>query len=384
MLSPLNDEERLDWMQLIRTPNIGPVTFFNLVRKFGSAGEALKTLPEFSQKAGRKKPLIPSNRDDARQEIKKAWNLGIQILAACEPDYPVHLRAIPSAPPLIYARGHISLFERKAVAIIGARNASGLGQKLTRNLAKDLGAQNITIVSGLARGIDTAAHIASLDTGTIAVVAGGVDHVYPPENEELMRQIADRGLILSERHLGAIPTSRDFPRRNRLISGLSAGVVIVEAAIKSGTLITANYANEQGREVFAVPGSPLDPRSQGANRLIRDGATLVESAEDIIQVLATQNRSLFEAGNEDDPDHSEFGQAPMPQKLEAEELAPADRHHLEKMILQLLGYNPLHRDEIIRETPEHPGRVADILLDLVLSDRITESDPGYFCLNDAD
>jgi len=384
MLSPLNDEERLDWMQLIRTPNIGPVTFFNLVRKFGSAGEALKTLPEFSQKAGRKKPLIPSNRDDARQEIKKAWNLGIQILAACEPDYPVHLRAIPSAPPLIYARGHISLFERKAVAIIGARNASGLGQKLTRNLAKDLGAQNITIVSGLARGIDTAAHIASLDTGTIAVVAGGVDHVYPPENEELMRQIADRGLILSERHLGAIPTSRDFPRRNRLISGLSAGVVIVEAAIKSGTLITANYANEQGREVFAVPGSPLDPRSQGANRLIRDGATLVESAEDIIQVLATQNRSLFEAGNEDDPDHSGFGQAPIPQKLEAEELAPADRQHLEKMILQLLGYNPLHRDEIIRETPEHPGRVADILLDLVLSDRITESDPGYFCLNDAD
>lgn len=365
----LNEAERLDWLQLIRTQNIGPVTFHRLIGKFGTAAKALAALPDLSRKAGRRAPFKPANRDDCARELKEADKYGARLIAACEDDYPAALKTIPDHPPLIYVRGHASLFQKPAIAIIGARNASGVGRKIARTLATDLGAAGYVIASGLARGIDGAAHDAAIATGTIAVVAGGVDVIYPPEHEDLTDRIARQGAVISECPMGAQPTARDFPKRNRLISGLSRGVVVVEAAARSGTLLTANFALEQGREVFAVPGSPLDPRCQGANRLIRDGAGLVENAQDIIDVLATQGlaargRDLFDLSeglNEREPD-------------------PAALSSLRRRVLEILSFTPLHRDEILREADAPPGLVADALLDLVLSGEAQEHDGGRFSL----
>ena len=292
----LDDQERLDWLQLIRTDSIGPITFHRLIKKYGSAAEALTALPELSSNAGRKKPLRAASRDEAQEELNRADEINARLISFCEPDYPQMLAAIPDPPPVIYLCGHASLFEKPAVAIIGARNASAVGRKIARTLAAGLGEADVTVVSGLARGIDGAAHDASIESGTIAVVAGGVDVIYPPEHEELTRAIASRGALISERPPGYQPTARDFPRRNRLISGLSRGVIVVEAAAKSGTLITARFALEQGREVFAVPGSPLDPRCQGANKLIRDGAMLVQEAQDVLDVLAAQSGGMDAKG----------------------------------------------------------------------------------------
>ncbi len=293
-LPKLSEAERLDWLQLIRTENIGPITFARLLSRFGSAAAAIDALPQMAQKAGRKLPLRAALRSDAEREIERAIRIGARLIASCEAEYPEPLASIADAPPLLYVRGHASLFAKPAVAIIGARNASGVGRKIARSLSEGLGASGIVIVSGLARGIDGAAHEAALKTGTIAVVAGGVDIIYPPEHAALTELIAEQGAIVSERPPGAEPKARDFPRRNRIIAGLSRGVVVVEAAARSGTLITARFALEQGREVFAVPGSPLDPRCQGANALIRDGATLVQSGTDILDALAAQIRTVEE------------------------------------------------------------------------------------------
>ena len=371
----LNEAERLDWLQLIRTPNIGPITFHRLIAKYTSASSALKALPELSRKAGRRTTLKAPSRDEAKCELEKAQIDGVRIIAACEPEYPAPLAAIPDPPPLLYVKGHASLFEKPAVAIIGARNASGVGRKIARTLATDLGAADIVIASGLARGIDGAAHEAALPTGTIAVVAGGVDVIYPPEHDDLTRRISEEGAVISECPMGARPTARDFPKRNRIISGLSRGVVVVEAAARSGTLITARFALEQGREVFAVPGSPLDPRCQGANNLIRDGAGLVQNAEDILNVLVTQNRGAAE-GRNDLFDWAENENA----EPDAELLASVRRQ-----VRELLGFTPLHRDEILREIDASPGLVADALLDLVIAGDAKELDAGRFVMNeDAD
>ncbi len=395
MAHSLTDEEKADWIQLIRTPNIGPITFYRLIKKFGTAAKALSVLPEFSRQAGRKKPLIPSDRQAAQDEIKTAWQKGIIIIAACEAEYPTALRAIADPPPIIFVNGHVSLFEKPAIAIIGARNASGIGRKFARQLSLDLGQAGYVITSGLARGIDGAAHGAALETGTIAVVAGGVDHIYPPEHDELTANIAKRGAIISERHIGAQPTARDFPKRNRIISGLSRGVVIVEAAAKSGTLITARYALEQGREVFAVPGSPLDPRSQGANRLIRDGATLVENADDIIQAIATQTRSLQETSDDEELMDNLFGPLNKPGKPvcagskppanmgDSVDDSPQDTKKLREDIFAFLSYSPIHRDEIIREFSATSGMIADALLDLVLCGEVTETSGGFFARDES-
>ncbi len=365
------DRDRLDWLQLIRTQNIGPVTFHRLIAKYGTAAKALTALPDLSRKAGCARPLKAADRDACERELKEAEKHGARLIAACEDDYPTVLKAIPDHPPLLYVRGHASLFEKPAVAIIGARNASGVGRKIARSLATDLGEAGYVIASGLARGIDGAAHDAALQHGTIAVVAGGVDVIYPPEHDELTERIAREGAVISECPMGAQPTARDFPKRNRLISGLSRGVVVVEAAAKSGTLLTANFALDQGREVFAVPGSPLDPRCQGANRLIRDGATLVENAQDIIDVLSQQGgvassgRDLFDwAGG-----------------MGEREPEQAVMVSLKRQILELLSFTPLHRDEILREADAPPGLVADILLDLVLAGEAQEHDGGRFSLN---
>ena len=372
MARPLSDAEKLDWLQLIRTQNIGPITFHRLLAKYASAGNALKALPELSQKAGRRKPLRAGSRAQAEAELRDAERQGARLIAACEPDYPQALAAIPDHPPILYVRGHASLFEKPALAIVGARNASGVGRKIARTLAAELGAAGLVIVSGLARGIDGAAHEASLETGAIAVVAGGVDIVYPPEHEDLTARIARQGAVISECPMGHQPTARDFPKRNRLIAGLSRGVVVVEAAAKSGTLITANFANDQGREVFAVPGSPLDPRCHGANRLIRDGATLVERAEDVLEALAGQTRGV----KENDGDLFDWtGEETDAHEADAEKMAS-----LRRRLLELLSFTPLHRDEILREAGEPPGLVADALLELALSGKVEEHSGGRFSL----
>jgi len=366
----LNDRERLDWLQLIRTPSIGPITFHRLIAKYGAAGEALKALPDLSRKAGRRAPLRAASRDAAKSELAEADRQGARLIALCEDDYPTALAAIADPPPILYLRGHASLFEKPAIAIIGARNGSGVGRKIARRLAADLGAAGVVVASGLARGIDGAAHEAALSTGTIAVVAGGVDVIYPPEHDELTACIAKQGAMISECPVGYKPTARDFPKRNRLISGLSRGVVVVEAAAKSGTLITARFALEQGREVFAVPGSPLDPRCQGANRLIRDGAVLTERAEDILEMLAQQDRGVSEdrrglfdwsAAADEEPD-------------------PAALVSLRRQLLEILSFTPLHRDEILREADAPPGLVADALLELTLAGEALEHAGGQFSL----
>lgn len=375
MMQALSDGEKLDWLQLIRTRNIGPITFHRLLAKYGNAGEALKALPELSRKAGGRAPLRAADRGSAEAEMMEAERRGVQIVAACEPDYPAALAAIPDHPPVLFVRGHTSLFDKPAVAIVGARNASGVGRKMARTLAGDLGASGVVVVSGLARGIDGAAHEASLATGAIAVVAGGVDVIYPPEHEDLTARLASQGAVLSECPMGYQPTARDFPKRNRLIAGLSRGVVVVEAASKSGTLITANFANDQGREVFAVPGSPLDPRCQGANRLIRDGATLVETAEDILEALASQNRGVKEGPRD------LFDWADAESNVDYDEAALAS---LREQVLEVLSFTPLHRDEILREMDAPPGLVADALLELTLCGEAAEHEGGRFSLSASD
>jgi len=364
---PLSPTERLDWLQLIRTESVGPITFSRLLARFGSAAAALRALPNLSRSVGRPVALKLFDRGDAEAELARADALGCRLLAAAEPDYPDLLRALPDRPPLIYVRGHTGLFERPAVAVIGARNASTAGRRIARLLAEGLGRAGVVVVSGLARGIDSAAHEAALASGTVAVVAGGADIAYPPENAGLMNDIADSGAVISERAPGWEPTARDFPRRNRLISGLSRGVVVVEAAAKSGTLITARFALEQGREVFAVPGSPLDPRCQGANGLLRQGAILVETAEDILAVLAEQNRGAREARPPED-----FGDAGEPD--------PALIRDVRAAVREQLSFTPMHRDAILREVDAAPALIIDALLELVLSGEAEEHSGGRFSL----
>jgi len=375
MARRLDEAEKLDWLQLIRTHTIGPITFHRLLEKFETARAVIDALPDISREAGRAVPLRAGDRSAAQAEMREAERRGARLIAACEPEYPQALGAIGDHPPVLFVCGHAALFEKPAVAIIGARNASGAGRKIARTLAADLGAAGVVVVSGLARGIDGAAHEASLATGAVAVVAGGVDVIYPPEHEALTARIAAEGALLSEQPMGYRPTARDFPKRNRLISGLSRGVVVVEAASRSGTLITARFANEQGREVFAVPGSPLDPRCQGANGLIREGATLVETAEDILAALAAQTRQIKE-GPRDLFDWAEGPQETAPD--------PADIAALRARILEILSITPLHRDDILREAAAPPGLVADALLELILSGEAAEHEGGRFSLGGVD
>ena len=271
------------WLRLSRAEGVGPRTFQGLINRFGGAGAALEALPMLAAARGRH-VRIPS-ASEGETELRQAEKLGIRLLASGEEDYPARLLEIDGPPPILAVRGDPLLLHRKAVALVGARNASALGRKMAMRLADGLAEAGYLVVSGLARGIDTEAHRASLDRGTVAVLAGGLDKPYPPENEALYNDICASGAAISEMPLGLSPRGRDFPRRNRLIAGLSLGVVIVEAARRSGSLITARLAAEAGREVMAVPGSPLDPRAQGCNQLIRDGAMLVQSAADVIELV---------------------------------------------------------------------------------------------------
>jgi DNA processing protein len=294
--------------------------------------------------------------DDSARELEALAKLGGRLIASCEAEFPPGLRALEAPPPVISVLGHPHLLQKEMIAIVGARNASALARKFADILAHELGFSGLVIVSGLARGIDAAAHEAALAVGTVGVVAGGVDIIYPPENEKLYGAIRNQGVILSEMRLGEAPQARHFPRRNRIISGLARGVVVVEAAEKSGSLITAGYALDQGREVFAVPGSPLDPRARGANRLIKEGAVLTESAEDVLAVLSPMLGGAFQ-----EPDS--LLPIPSTQALEAE----ADR--IRTRIEEALGPAPVEIDELIRQLGAPVAAVLTVILELELAGR---------------
>ena len=349
----LTDQERVDWLRLSRTPNIGPVTFAQLIAKFGSAAEALAALPELSKKSGRKRPLTPPPSAEITAELEAVYRYGAQLICACEPDYPSLLRNVEPPPPTLTLYGDAGLLHTKAVAIVGARNASAAGRKMARDLAGALGEAGYTIVSGLARGIDGEAHGASLNTGTAAVLGGGVDNIYPPQHQGLYHEIAKRGVIVSESKFAHRATARDFPRRNRIITGLAMGVIVVEAAEKSGSLISARTAGEQGREVMAVPGSPLDPRTEGSNRLIREGAVLVRHAEDVLETLTSLSQMRFEA-----PPAAGFIAEDIGDDPPLKEIA---------RVREALSPSPIAIDEIARAANISAPRCAAILMELELS-----------------
>ena len=357
----LSDSERQAWLRLARTQNVGPVTFAGLVARFGSASVALTEIPRLAKRGGATALRMPSDAD-ARRELEALARLSGRMIASCEADYPSGLAALEAPPPLIEVIGQSSLLTREMIAVVGARNASALGRKLAGILARDLSSANLVIVSGMARGIDAAAHDASLKGGTIAVLAGGADVVYPPENEALYKRICEQGVIVSEMMLGQPPQARHFPRRNRIISGLCRGVVVVEASEGSGSLITSNYALEQGREIFAVPGSPLDPRAKGANRLLREGATLTETAEDVLAVL---NPILGRRFEEPPPAGLATGTAT--------DYISSDKENetIKVRIEEALGPSPIEIDELIRLTGASASCMHTILLEMELAGRVT-------------
>ncbi len=361
---PLTESERLDWLRLIRSENVGPITFYQLLTRFGSAQVALAALPELAKRGGRQRPIRIPSRAAAERELAALEAFGGHLLCRDEPGYPATLRAVEDAPPVLTLRGHAHLLERRMIGIVGARNASASGRRFARELAAGLGEAGLVVVSGLARGIDASAHQGALASGTVAVMAGGVDVVYPEENRELYGAVVGQGLALSEMAPGTEPQGRHFPRRNRIISGLCLGVVVVEAAQRSGSLITARFAADQGREVFAVPGSPLDPRCKGTNGLIRDGAHLTEGASDVIAVLEGMGkRPLAEEPTEE--------AAPPPLEPTPSELEKARR-----LVLEALGPTPVPVDEILRQTHLSPAVVSMALLELELAGRL-ERHPGH-------
>ena len=358
----MTPEDAIARLRLIRTDSIGPITYRQLIARFGSAGAAVQALPDLARRGGR--VLTVATIAAAEAEITALDAIGVAMIFIDTPAYPALLASLESAPPVLNARGDLGLLDRPAVAIVGARNASAAGVRFARQLAHDLADEDLVVVSGLARGIDAAAHAGAMAGGTIAVVAGGVDVVYPPENAALMAEIAQRGLILAEQIPGVEPQARHFPRRNRIIAGLAAGTIVVEGAPKSGSLITARVAAEAGREVMAVPGSPLDPRAQGCNILIREGATLVQSAADVIEAL-----SAFGQGTQVG---LRFKVADMATPDLAHDADDADRDE----IARLLSPTPVAIDEIVRLSGLPSPVVATVLLDMELMGQVVRHAGG--------
>ncbi|MEW5963418.1 MAG: DNA-processing protein DprA [Pseudomonadota bacterium] len=361
-VAALDDAGRLACLRLIRSDNVGPVTFRELINHYGGAELALEALPELARKGGGRRTIRICTRAAALAELAAAEKAGAQPVFTIEPGYPSHLAQIDVPPPLLYVKGDAGLLARPALAIVGSREASAAGLKLTRLFARRLGEAGLVVVSGLARGIDATAHEASLATGTVAVLAGGIDVIYPPEHTELARRIAAQGCLVAEMPPGFVPRGREFPRRNRIISGISAGVLVVEAARRSGTLVTARNAGEQGREVFAVPGHPLDPRAEGTNQLIKTGATLVTAPDDILQALEPSLGYRMAAFRGPPSPMPEPAAPPAPPPL----LGDDDRSRL----LAALGPAPIDIDAIVRAS-ELPIRAVQVLLmELDLAGRI--------------
>jgi DNA processing protein len=363
----LTDEQRVDWLRLIRSENVGPRTFRALLNHFGGARAAIEALPGLARRGGGGSAPKVYSRTEAEREIEAAHKLGVTYVAVGEAHYPARLQMIDDAPPLIAIRGHAGVLSMPMVAIVGSRNASAAGVKITQRLTQGLCEAGFAIVSGLARGIDAAAHRSSLATGTLAVLAGGQDKVYPPEHIDLLEALLPNGLAVSEMPLGWEPRGRDFPRRNRLISGLSLGVVIVEAAKRSGSLITARLANEQGREVFAVPGSPLDPRAEGTNGLIKQGATPVTETADVVAVLQPIMGLALPAR---EPEIQDGEPAP------SAEPAPDERSR----IVALLSPTAVLIDDLVRMSATSPRIVRIVLLELEIAGRLERHGSGLVSL----
>jgi DNA processing protein len=362
----LTEAERIDRLRLIRSDNVGPRTFRTLLRQFGSAGAALQRLHELARRGGATSRMHVCSEDEARAELDACHEFGIQLIAPEEAFYPTRLATIDDAPPLLGVRGSLETLLRPMMAIVGSRNASAAGLKFASQLARELGEAGFVIVSGLARGIDQSAHRVSVASGTVAALAGGHDRIYPPEHDELLAEIVgEGGAAISEMALGHEPRARDFPRRNRLISGCALGVVVIEAAHRSGSLITARMANEQGREVFAVPGSPLDPRSAGTNDLIKQGATLVTEASDVTHalepIMARPLRFPLDEPN---------GELPQGD--------PQDDDRAR--IVSLLGPSPVLVDDLIRMADASPAAVRTVLLELELAGRLDRPGGGLVSL----
>ncbi len=349
-MTPLSDAERFARLRLARTDRVGPVAFSQLLQRFGSAVRAVDALPDLTQRSGRDYALPSVERVEA--ELAAGERKGARLILLGDADYPPLLAAVDPPPPLLWTLGDTALLSRPCIGVVGARIASAGGQRIARGLSQQLGDAGHMVVSGLARGIDAAAHLGALPTGTVAVLGGGVDDIYPSENADLYRQIVEQGCVVSESPVGARAQARDFPRRNRIISGLSRGVIVVEAEIRSGSLITARLANEQGRDVFAVPGSPLDPRSKGPNELLRQGAILCEGLEDVERAFTTL-RTLREP-----PGDSPFAGAP-------DDLDEA----VIEQVAALLSPTPTPRDELARVLDLPIGVVASALLELSLAGR---------------
>lgn len=393
----LSDGQRLDWLRLLRSESVGPRTFRSLMNRFGGAAAALDALPDLARQGGRTIRLCTVA--EAEREFAATTRMGARLIALGEGAYPLPLQAIDSAPPLIVVRGRAEALLRPCVALVGSRNASAAGQKFTARLARDLGEAGFVVVSGLARGIDTAAHEASVATGTVAVLAGGHDEIYPPQNAPLLERMLEQGAAVTEMPLGWAPRGRDFPRRNRLVSGLSLGTVVVEAARKSGSLITARFANEQGRQVFAVPGSPLDPRAEGGNHLIREGATLCAEAAHVIEALAPL---LREPGGFAQPPNAirDGGDAAGPQPLwdeldlpgiaaapvaeparEPAAFVTADADGIRTRLLHLLGAAPVGLDDLVRASGEAARDVSRIVMELEMEGLVLRQAGGLFSRN---
>jgi DNA processing protein len=351
VIRELSDAQRRDWLRLARTENVGPVTFDQLIGRFGEPALALAALPNLARRGGRMSGLKVTAEIEAEAELAAGEALGARLIAACEPDFPQALAALDPPPPLIWTRGDVRLLDRRTVAIVGARVASAAGQRFARGLAAELGQSGHVIVSGMARGIDGAAHEGGLPTGTVAVLGGGIDDVYPPEHRGLYDRIVESGCVVSENEPGRTAVARDFPRRNRIIAGLSRAVVVVEAELRSGSLITARLAAEQGREVLAVPGSPLDPRAKGTNDLIRQGAAICEGADDVLRALETL-RDLRE------PDQRPY----LPPPAEPDD-------GLRERLADLLSPTPVSRDELVRAAGATAAAVFAALMELALAGR---------------
>lgn len=367
----LTEKQRIAWLRLIRSDNVGPSTFRHLINHYGSAEAALAMLPELSQRGGSTRAIRIADERDAVRELEAIHRFGARFVGIGEPDYPPALREIDGAPPLLAVKGNVPTATRPAIGIVGSRNASISGAKFTAMIARTCGEAGYAVISGLARGIDTAAHRASLETGTIAAMAGGLDQPYPPENIGLLNDIWDgNGLAVSEMPFGWEPRARDFPRRNRLISGISLGVVVVEAATRSGSLITARLAGEFGRLVFAVPGSPLDPRCEGTNGLLKDGAMIVTTPNDIVDALRPlAEPDLFRPRPSEAPvERSKPFSAPP---------ADAERDH----IIDALGPTPVEIDDIVRHTGLPISSIHSVLLELDMAGRLHRHPGGLVSLS---
>lgn len=366
------DQDRFDAIRLARSPRIGPITFRQLLARFGSAGEALRALPDLARRGGGAKGMDIAPEAQIAREVEQVEALGASWLIWGDADYPALLAEADDAPPVLVWRGDIALAQGRCVAMVGARNASATACRFARGLAQQLAAEGVTVVSGLARGIDTAAHQGALGQGggggaTVGVIASGIDIAYPPENAALQEQVAREGLLLAEQSPGASPRAQNFPHRNRIIAGLSLATVVVEAAPRSGSLITARLAGNYGREVLAVPGSPADPRAQGCNQLIRDGATLIQSAADVLEAIS----------------HIDARAVRMPrvQWDAASQEVAADLHAGERTSLQdLLGPVAVPVDELIRQSGIAPAAVQMALLELELAGKLERHAGGRVSL----